>query len=172
MLAIIGLVFAFGYAAWIGLRSRSAYNSSGSSSRLQDTIDVLASTGISELNDLTKVSSPQYQAARWISMEDSDSLDIPTSLKDNPFRFVQRYVLAVLYFAWQGDDWINAYNFKSDMHECSWFDTEPDSTGDTFAVGVTCDERLQVRNLLLRKYKRTSGCIRQEVVHGPKLTYT
>jgi hypothetical protein len=158
MLAIIGLVFGFGFAAWIALQSRSAYNSgTSSSSRLQATIDVLANNGISERKDLTKVSSPQYQAAYWISMEDSDYLEIPTSLEENPFRFVQRYVLAVLYFAWQGNDWINGLNFTSGIHECSWFDTVPDSTGDVFAVGVTCDERLQVRNLLLRKYKRTSG---------------
>lgn len=39
-----------------------------------------------------------------------------------PFNFVQRYVLAVLYFATGGTDWAEKYYFASiERHECSWY---------------------------------------------------
>jgi hypothetical protein len=72
--------------------------------------------------------SPQYAAALWIAAVDARRVDIPpllsasrssTSLED--YLFLQRYVLAILYFATGGlDQWVYTLRFMSASHECYW----------------------------------------------------
>jgi hypothetical protein len=134
-------------------REGSGPTSLSDSARWNLAMDVLADTGISKRELLEDPSSAQYRAARWIAVEDLERVDIPNNdLEDNPFQFVQRYVLAVLYFSLNGSNWNDPLNFVSDLHECSWYQAIPDeSTGELLAVGVSCDDRLQVRNLVIRK---------------------
>ncbi|MGK3751250.1 MAG: hypothetical protein ACI8RD_003550, partial [Bacillariaceae sp.] len=108
--------------------------------RLESIIQFLSSGTTSEISstkDLYDSTSPQYRAAKWLADDDSERLVVPTSstTTTSPFNFVQRYVLAVLYFALGGggggdsnngssSSWINDYHFVSnDQHECSWFET-------------------------------------------------
>jgi hypothetical protein len=157
--AIVAIVVAFSVAAARAVqgRSRAVHYSSSMSSRMSATVDVLAESGISLKSDLLREESPQYQAAYWIANQDSERLSIPSNLDENPFQFVQRYVLTVLYYALNGNNWINSLNFTAGIHECGWFDSVPDASGQSFAVGVTCDDRLEVRNLLIRKYMEWNG---------------
>jgi hypothetical protein len=129
------------------------------SPRLQSTIHFLSGREISMASSFIDPSSPQYKAARWIANVDSEQLAVPdVEVDTNPFHFVQRYILAVLYFSWKGDElWAHSLNFTSGIHECGWFQTMADSVGDEFAMGVGCDQALRVRSLLLR----TSGYFRQ-----------
>lgn len=55
---------------------------------------------ISSPEALTNRTSPQYRAAVWVSDEDELQLDVGSA------RGIQRYALAVFYFALGGDDWI------------------------------------------------------------------
>jgi len=64
-------------------------------------------------------------------------------------RFLQRYVLAVLYFATNGGNWTDNLKFLSEMHECSWFRTEQGNDDQEYAVGITCNSKLLVKNLFL-----------------------
>ena len=112
---------------------------------------VLSENRISKSALLEDASSPQYKAANWIAVGDAEQVDIPSNLNNNPYGFVQRYVLAVLYFAMNGPKWSNPLHFVSDLHECSWFETVSDSSGDLVAIGVSCDNELQVRNIMIRK---------------------
>lgn len=134
-------------------REVSAGSSLSDSARWNLAMDVLADTGISKRELLEDPSSAQYRAARWIAAEDLEQVDIPINENQPaPFEFVQRYVLAVLYFTLNGSNWNDPLNFVSDLHECSWYETIPDeSTGELLAVGVSCDDQLQVRNLVIRK---------------------
>lgn len=135
-----------------GPNADSLSTDNSSTSRLNRAMDALANYGISNRVLLDEPSSPQYQAVRWIAIEDSEQIDIPIDLEDmNQFQFVQRYVLAVLYFAMNGPKWNNALNFVSSRHECSWFKTMPDENDEIVAIGVSCDDRLQVRTLEIRK---------------------
>lgn len=124
-----------------------------SSTKTSTAVDFLVENGISSRGNFGSVSTPQYQAAYWIANTDPENLAIPSALDESSSQFVQRYVLALLYFAWNGSDWINSFNFIAGEHECGWFERVPDENGEMFAVGVTCDENLKVRNLLIRKYQ-------------------
>jgi len=140
------------------------------SPRLEATIDVLTTSGISSKLQLQDARSPQYQAARWIATEDSLGLEIPTNLDGNPYEFVQRYVLATFYYALSGSDWINSLRFLSGTHECGWFESVPDSSGEEFAVGVACDENLQVRSILMPS-NNAKGRIPEEISQLSKLDF-
>jgi hypothetical protein len=140
--------------------------------RIDSTIGFLFDHEISSAHALYEESSPQYKAVEWIATKDPEQLPIPAygaggggggddnsfgsttvnpNNSDNHFHFVQRYVLAVLYFALDGEGWNNDLHFTSNLHECSWFEREVDRDGEAYAMGVTCDSNLQVRNLILRK---------------------
>lgn len=143
----------------------------GMSDRMADTIDLLLETGISDRSDLLNESSPQYKAAYWMANNDQEVLPVPTSSeKLNLLRFVQRYVLAVLYHSLDGHSWINAFGFLSGGHECSWYEQAPDENGDLFAVGVTCDENLQVTTLLMPA-NNLKGTVPDELRHLKKLDF-
>lgn len=62
---------------------------------------------------LMEVGSPQFKAARWIAEED------PMQLHINDSSFEQRYVMAVLYYSLDGDNW-GATNWLSGESECDW----------------------------------------------------
>ena len=94
----------------------------------------------------TNLSSPQYQAALWVS--DEDLLRLPT---DSP-RLVQRYLLAVFYFAMDGDTWV----------ECGRPDTICGGNPDDFTwlygtesecdwLGLNCNSAGQVHRIFFRK---------------------
>lgn len=138
--------------------------------RLDATITYLFENDISSARDLYDESTPQYRAARWLAAEDPEALTVPSSKGEDaagglrntqPFRFVQRYVLAVLYYALNGELWNSPRKFVTGAHECSWFESTVQHEGMTYAMGVTCDQSMQVRNLLLRKFEiRNVGAIR------------
>ena len=132
--------------------------------RMDATIAFLFEQEISLAKDLYDESTPQYQAARWVALEDPEQLTVPNSTgqsnggglrSSNTFRFVQRYVLAVLYFSFSGDSWDSRHNFVTAAHECAWFHSKVNRDDKTYALGVTCDQHLQVQNLLLRKLVRS-----------------
>jgi hypothetical protein len=68
-------------------------------------------------------------------MADDDALALSV---DAAF-FVQRFVIATLYFAFAGEDWRYSANFLTADSECTWFE---DRGGRP--VGVTCAETGQV----------------------------
>ena len=129
-----------------------------SADRMDSTIAFLFNHEISSAHDLYEESSPQYKAVEWIAMHDPEQLPVPSTTtagaanSEHHFHFVQRYVLAVLYFALDGEGWNNDLHFTSNLHECSWYERQIDRDGEVYAMGVTCDSNLQVRNLILRKF--------------------
>jgi hypothetical protein len=147
LLAVAGVFLGFGIAASTALSGR---RDPAMSARMESTIDALSDGGISTRQDLTRTSTPQYQAALWISDNDPEQLEVPNDDLDFS-RFVQRYVLALLYYAWEGSNWINGFHFTTEIHECSWFEGAKDENGERFAIGVSCDDDLRVKNLLIRK---------------------
>lgn len=73
---------------------------------------------ISSPEELSSVGSPQNRAMRWISEEDSLEID-PRSVPAD--RILQRYSLAVLYYATGGNSsWVDQFNFLSPTAECEW----------------------------------------------------
>lgn len=184
-----------------------------SDARLAEIVDFLSDADISAPGDLYMSSSPQFRAAQWMAEEDFEKLPVPkpdalvsfekgwtstipsspsSGLRAEeataPFNFVQRYVLAVFYFAVGGNDWGETYHFAStDRHECSWYkpvdkeaefgpgvdDDGSKSNRDNIfnnydakydAMGVMCDRDLQVREILLPA-NNLRGSIPSEIKH-------
>ena len=90
--------------------------------RLQDALNYLTTNNVvSDVSTLDPTSnSPQYKAAVWIAKEDEQHLPIPP-VGWAEYQFIQRYSLAVLYYAMGGDDWLWSMDWLSGGHECSWY---------------------------------------------------
>jgi hypothetical protein len=95
--------------------------------------------------------SPQSHAATW--MATADGVDIPESnAYADSFPFVQRYTLAVLYFAWSNGTSSNpSIPFVNGKDECDWNMELSMITGETIKVGAQCNEAKEVDRLILRK---------------------
>jgi cytoskeletal protein RodZ len=112
--------------------------------RLDQIHIFLLGSGISSESDLKDPSKPQYLATQWIANEDDS--DIPeTNDYDTSYAFVQRYVMAVFYFALNGPSWSNQLNFLSvDLDTCDWNlnidvkDPPPGTDETNFDFGVSC----------------------------------
>jgi len=190
VLAVIGF---FVYAVSSAKGSSTSSSSSNASTtntgdnRLDSTIAFLFDHEISLARALYDESSPQYRAAHWLANQDREQLPVPAygdSMGGDPIesnvnderhdRFVQRYVLAVLYFALGGDQWTDQLGFISEVHECSWFKAEVEKNGDplteTYAHGVKCDSNLRVRNLFLPS-NGLIGSIPPEITHLSQLDF-
>jgi hypothetical protein len=95
---------------------------------------------------------PQYQAISW--MADIDTLDysIPESSKvDGYFDFIQRYALAVLFYATNGNQWDDSSYFLQSTHACTWNYQALMTKDAVMNVGVKCNGRKEVTALILRK---------------------
>ncbi|CAB9514205.1 Leucine Rich Repeat [Seminavis robusta] len=68
------------------------------------------------LRAMEDTNSPQFKAHEWL-LEDSDQL--PFCSKE---RLIQKFALATLYFATNGDHWEeNTHWLNHSIHECEWF---------------------------------------------------
>jgi hypothetical protein len=162
--------------------------------RLNRTLDYLVTANISG-NDhwvpldepatgslmglIMSMSSPQYMAALWISTMDQRRLQIPDAKKVqsslDEYFFLQRYVLAVLFFATGGlEHWTYTFRFLSGSHECYWYevfdmDGLPPDVGILF--GVRCDQdphteegdewqrqRIVTQIVMLREFQSDAFC--------------
>jgi hypothetical protein len=94
---------------------------------------------VSDAEALQVVSSPQFRALRWLANEDTALLDLDSS---PTVILVERYVLAMLYFATSGEGWGGQRNFLSATSVCEWNMSE---------IGVFCNEEDLVVALDLRK---------------------
>jgi hypothetical protein len=128
------------------------------SPRLASIIDFLVSQGVSQRSELETPKSPSNIAAKWIANEDPMMLSVPEPLTTEVLRnstiadeeiFVNRYLLALIYFATGGNKWSNSFNFLSAKSICEWFEV---INGVPEGVGCTPDGRVVV--LFLSKSKK------------------
>lgn len=142
--------------------------------RYNDLVQLLSQRGVSSRDDLSQYSrsarSPQNAAVNWMAGVDALQLAV-----DNP-RLIQRYVLAVLYFATDNNPestklWTNRFSFTTDTDECSWHDTfqVQEYVSDQVAMGVSCNEQLYVSSIFLPDNGVTGG-IPTELQYLPQLT--
>jgi hypothetical protein len=113
--------------------------------RITEIFDILQS--VTELSLLLNPSSSQSKAMNWLLYEDDLHL-CPNKVYECQNRIIQRYALAVIYFATGGDAWsqcsrndidcgtnspfLNVTNFLGEDHECNW-------------AGISCLESKCVR---------------------------
>ena len=125
-----------------------------SSPRMHAAVDLINKHGISDIRSLKTPGTPQNMAATWMADTDPMNYDVD----GDESRFMQRYTMAVFYYAMNGPAWDHQVKFMSDVEECSWNEKNPtEDDEDTYAVGVTCNSYLQVETLLLRKCTQTGN---------------
>lgn len=137
--------------------------------RGREVYDFLMANDVSTVEDLTETGSPQYRAAHWIANYDVERVDVPFRDED-PRRFIQRYSLAVLYYALGGEKWATQLNFLASDHECSWNEEIADENKEVYAVGVSCNSELLVDSLLIPS-NNLQGSIPDEIRHLTKLKF-
>ena len=122
-------------------------NEGSGGSRMKAVTNYLGDLGVSDLAALRNEETPQYKAAKWIADIDGYSISIP---KDPPLAgarnsFVERYVLAVLYFASGGPLWRHQMGFLSPRDHCSW-NQQYLTQGGTILLGVNSCEMVANTN--------------------------
>lgn len=94
---------------------------------------------------LNDVDSPQYKALNWLTNFDSASL----SAEETPIDIIRdRYVAAVLYYAFGGVTWLEQYNFMTVGDICTW----NGNGSDGYQHGIICDGSGNVETLRLCEY--------------------
>jgi hypothetical protein len=73
---------------------------------------------VSAAEALQDDSSPQFRALHWLANEDTAVLDLDSTR--SVILAVERYVLAVLYFATSAEGGLNVLNFLSASSVCAW----------------------------------------------------
>jgi len=136
------VIIIISMAAAIGENNRSARGNS----REKDVVNFL-SDNFADRTALEESDSPQKRAAKWIADEDEMNMPLPaTNNYEDAYKFVQRYALAVLYFAWGGEDkWILNYQFLSGKDECDWnYKYQTGDSDEEFELGIKCNEDNEV----------------------------
>lgn len=124
--SIVALTLIVGFSTGMAMSRQGSSSSSSESEespeeRLASTKSFL--TSFSSKSDINSKGSPQNLAAEWIAVTDPRQVDIPASTSyEESYEFVQRYVLAVLYYATQGDSWNDGRmsHFLGSSSECRY----------------------------------------------------
>jgi hypothetical protein len=147
---IMAIIFAI-FAADSIDHARGISNNYVNPDEREEEAIALLSRGVTKENVLRDLATPQHQALDWVVTHDPMHLRVPNDIRSAEGQtFVQRYVLALLYFSLNGANWKQSSKFVTQEHECSW--SEPfDGTQDADSLGVTCNEDLQVEALVLCK---------------------
>jgi hypothetical protein len=116
--------------------------------RTEQVMDFIFDNEVSTLPNLKDVYSAQHRAAAFIA--DGDAYQIELS-EENAAKFVERYVLTLLYYQFNGPEWTYNLKFLSDRDHCQWWDTFESASGEELRQGVICNEDGYVVELNLGK---------------------
>jgi Leucine-rich repeat (LRR) protein len=146
----------------VDINSNENVNFDDMSGRVAQVASLVVQQGWSDPKEVAAMGTPQWQAAQWLGELDPFELDLDAlqnftastidehinddndSDKEQVARLVefqQRYVLAVIYYALNGANWVDELNFLSKESVCSW-NKEWESTTEGLApllpVGADC----------------------------------
>ncbi|CAB9501882.1 serine threonine-protein kinase BRI1-like [Seminavis robusta] len=142
---------------------------SPSANNREEEIILFLSPRFGDAATLSDDSTPQGQAVNWMANDDPLQLPIPPSQRySGAYRFVQRYALAVLCFAWapptpanlpattnttSKTNTTNGIPFLTGDSECDWNDQIPLITGETLVIGAQCNALQEVDYINLPSMK-------------------
>jgi hypothetical protein len=161
---IVGVVFG----AKEG-RSKSGGSESGevSTGTVSNTDSLRYDQGLAVLGPLVGTAvndntSPQHRALSWLANVDPAELNFEDTDLD---KLLQRYVLTVIYYATDGENWEYQYNFLSGDDVCQW-----NMALDSNIWGASCFNHISVNNLYLED-NHLKGTIPIDIGFIPKLEY-
>jgi hypothetical protein len=96
---------------------------------------------------LQDLSSPQFEALAWMAY--SDSTDLQSRMSND--ELVERFVLALVYFATGGASWSDQGRYLApSLNACSW-----NSLVKGYTIGVGCNDEGSVVTLFLSKFPKS-----------------
>jgi hypothetical protein len=110
-------------------------------SNLDEVITFMAQEGVSGVTALEQSRTPQNFAATWMAEFDEADLAVPTddATAVDRYKYITRYVMAVLFFSTGGGSWENQIGFMTSNDVCDW--SMRFTNGYTFyRKGVVCDD--------------------------------
>jgi hypothetical protein len=117
------------------------------SDEFKEMVDAIGGTVTSDPTVFQNKSTAQYAAMNWLANEDTYFVDVSLDSLDSRV-LVERYVMAVFYFATSGASWRNQYSFLTPISVCSW-------SAPNLVAGVWCDDGIFLSTVAMSKY---SGC--------------
>jgi hypothetical protein len=121
-------------------------------STVEEVVSYMAEYDVSYLNDLRAVGSPQNLAANWMAETDGANLEIPTvgTSTLNGYKYMVRYVMAVVFFSTGGVNWKNNLGFMTKKNVCDWNAYYSLDGGQSyFRKGVVCEQKANLMAALL-----------------------
>jgi Leucine-rich repeat (LRR) protein len=143
LLILVGVVIAVAFAV---SGRKNGDNATDMSPRRRKMEEFLYSNQITTLPQLRETDSPSNLAAAFIA--DEDELQIQLT-EETAKLFVERYILAFLYYHFGGPEWKHNFNFLSSTSHCDWNQEMETSTGTKLRQGVVCNEQGYVTELNL-----------------------
>jgi hypothetical protein len=111
-----------------------------------NVLSVLRAEANLDRRALSSPETPQYQSLNWLAYDDPANLDPET----DPGRdILERFILAAFFFATDGGNWTNQFNFLQNRSVCEWYNGDPPPS-DSLS-GISCNERGHVANLRMGK---------------------
>jgi len=128
-------------------------------SRVDAVNDYLWKNKISALPSLITVGTPEHFASVFMAVADNyHSQMVP----GNEQHFIERYILALIYYGMNGNEWTNQYDFLHAKDYCLWTGYSSTPAG-SFIKGVECDENGYVIGLDLSNNNLKSRNIPTEI---------
>lgn len=116
--------------------------------RGDDVINFVINMGWANYNDINNQDSPQYKAAMWLANNDHMTLPIEVSEE-----FMNRYLLATIFYALDGEHWQYDLNWLTGGSVCDWntyFATKKGTqVSMQIQIGVSCRDGTSVKELYL-----------------------
>ena len=143
-------------------KGNTSFNSSSFSNRPRanhhEINHFLIKNKISSKESLTTRGSPQFEASRWLTDNDSAALPIPVDIdihtSQEAYLYMTRYIMVVNYFAMNGEkDWTNDLQFLTEKHVCEWWDSVK-SDSQEYPAGLRCNEFAQPEDLVIGMLRR------------------
>ena len=91
----------------------------------------------------------QYKAMEWLALYDPLHLQFQVMKEDERHHIIQRYVMAVIYYSTDGENWAVDLDFLTNTSICEWPRKDELYTND----GIQCNENGHVVSLRLGTYK-------------------
>ena len=119
--------------------------------RAAEVIDFLFVNQISPLPSLEDPTSAQHRAAVFVADGDGYQMEFT---HESRYRFLERFVLSMIYYHFNGHEWTHRLNFLSARDHCDWWQDFESNRGNTIRQGVICNDDGYVVGLNLGKFAK------------------
>jgi Leucine-rich repeat (LRR) protein len=133
------------------------------SARGQEIATFVVNMGWATLESTKNKFSPQSKAIYWLADEDP-----MLGLEINDNEFMQRYLLATIYYALSGPNWSVPTNFLTEKKSCEWNNLIKSVSNADIEVGVSCRGDELIKSIFLPRMA-IHGSLPEEIGHLPSL---